>query len=226
MACTGCPCSSNTPSKSGPITLYDVWKHPIGETLDLIEWFLTHTMVFFNASFDMFQLVKCYTLFRLFPRDWIPEEHIDEIAAKEPEARDGPCLKPAAVLDLMLHSRRGPFQSLMAREDIRIKRVPTALADALAEELEHRVEIDGIYFARSGNKDAPRWNVYDCKKRDGSIDPDFKDVVLKFKPAGGLKFLAEYALKAQTKVPLQGCRAGQEPHPEGTGVCTLCPCHC
>ena len=88
--------------ESGPITLYDVWKHPIGETLDLIEWFLTHTMVFFNASFDMFQLVKCYTLFRLFPRDWIPEEHIDEIAAKEPEARDGPCLKPAAVLDLML----------------------------------------------------------------------------------------------------------------------------
>ena len=87
----------------------------------------------------------------------------------------------------------------MAREDIRIKRVPTALADALAEELEHRVEIDGIYFARSGNKDAPRWNVYDCKKRDGSIDPDFKDVVLKFKPAGGLKFLAEYALKRKPK---------------------------
>jgi hypothetical protein len=185
--------------EDGPVVLYDVWKHPIGETLDRIEWFLTHTMVFFNASFDMFHLCKCYTLFRLFPRDWIPEEHIDEIAMREPEARDGPCLKPAGVLDLMLHSRRGPFQSLMAREDVRIKRVPTPLADALATELENRVQLDGIYFARSANKDAPRWHVYDCKHKDGEIDPNFKDVVLKFRPAGGLKFLAEYALKRVPK---------------------------
>ena len=35
--------------EDGPITLYDVWKHPIGETLDLMEWMLTHTLVFFNA---------------------------------------------------------------------------------------------------------------------------------------------------------------------------------
>ena len=66
--------------EDGPIVLYDVWLHPIGETLDLIEWFLTHTMVFFNAAFDQFHLCKVYTTFRLCPRDWIPAEHIDEIA--------------------------------------------------------------------------------------------------------------------------------------------------
>ena len=108
-------------------------------------------------------------------------------------------MKPTSSLDLLLHSRKGPYQSLMAREDIRIRRVPTALANALAEELEQRVELDGIYFARSADKDAPRWKVFDVKNRDGEIDPNFKDVVLKFNPSGGLKFLAEYAMGFKPK---------------------------
>lgn len=182
-----------------PIVLYDVWKHPVGETLDLIEWMLTHTMVFFNAAFDMFHLAKCYTIFRLCPRDWIPEEHIDEIAELEQKGQDGPAIKPAGCLDLMLHSRKGKYQSLMARSDIRIRRVPTALAYALAEELEARISIDGIYFAKRADRDAPRWQVFDIKKRDGSIHPDLKDVVLRFSPAGGLKFLAEHALGIEAK---------------------------
>ena len=180
--------------EDGPIVLYDVWKHSVQETLDLIEWMLTHTMVFFNATFDMFMLVKTYTTFRLCPRDWIPEDHIDEIAMKEKEGRDGPCLKPASILDLMLHTRKGSLQSLMARDDIRIKKVPTALAYALAKELEARVQIDGIYFAKRADADAPRWGVFDRKDSFGDLDPDFKDVVLRFSPAGGLKYLAEYVL--------------------------------
>lgn len=87
----------------------------------------------------------------------------------------------------------------MARSDIRIRRVPTALSYALAEELEKRVEIDGIYFARSHDKDAPKWQVFDIKNRDGDFDPNFKDVVLRFNPAGGLKFLAEHALGYKPK---------------------------
>ena len=42
--------------EDGHIVLYDIWKHPISETLALIEWMMTHTIVFFNAAFDMFQL--------------------------------------------------------------------------------------------------------------------------------------------------------------------------
>ena len=82
-------------------------------------------------------------------------------------------------LDLMLHSRKGPYQSLMAREDIRIKRVPSALAYALATELEGRVQLDNIYFARSADPNAPKWQVFDRKDRYGDIDTDFKDVVLR-----------------------------------------------
>jgi hypothetical protein len=61
--------------------------------------------------------------------------------------------------------------------------------------LEKRVEIDGIMFAGRKNKDAPKWQIYDRTNKNDEVDPDFKDVVLKFNPAGGLKFLAEHVLK-------------------------------
>ena len=179
--------------ENGPISLYDVWKEPIGKTLRLIESWLEYCIVGFNLSFDVFQLAKLYTIFRLCPPEWIPEEHINEIAAREMAGRDGPAIKFASSLDLMLISRKGEYQSLMARNDVRIRKVPTALAYALAEELEQRVQLDGIYFARKADPEAPRWSVLD-RERNGEFDPDFKDVVLRFCPAGGLKFLAEYAM--------------------------------
>lgn len=183
----------------GPITLYELWHRPIRETLELIEWYCEHCVVGFNLSFDHFHVVKTYTIFRLCDPDWIPIEHINEIAMLEPRAQDGPCIKPASALDLLLHSRKGPMQSLMAREDVRIKRVPTPLAYALAAELEARVQLDNIYFAKSSDPDAPKWQVFDRHDRFGDIDTDFKDVVLRFNPAGGLKFLAEHVLKLQPK---------------------------
>ena len=137
--------------------------------------------------------------FRLADPDWIPREHITELALLEPEAQNGPCVKPACALDLMLHSRKGPYQSLMARSDIRIKRVPSALAYALAAELEGRVQLDNIYFARSADPNAPKWQVFDRKDRFGDLDTDFKDVCLRFNPAGGLKFLAEHAMGFKPK---------------------------
>lgn len=189
--------------EDGLIHLYNVWKEPIGKTCQLIEWLCEHTVVGFNLAFDWFHIVKIYTVFRLCPEDWIPEQHIDEIALLEPQGQDGPCLKPAGALDLLLHSRKGPYQSLMARNEVRIRRVPTALAYALAEELEQRVEIDGIYFARSRDKDAPRWHVLEIKNKEGEVIRDFRDVVLRFHPAGGLKFLAEHAMGYQPKYHYQ-----------------------
>jgi len=184
--------------EDGPITLYDIWLEPVGKTLDLIESWLQYCIVGFNLSFDWFQIVKLYTIWRLLPREWIPRDHIEEIALREPEGRDGPCVKPAGALDLMLHSRKGEHQSLMRRDNVRIRKVPTALAYALSEELEKRVELDGIYFAKRADPDAPRWAVYD-REHDGEFDTDFKDVVLRFSPAGGLKFLAEYAMGYEPK---------------------------
>jgi hypothetical protein len=183
----------------GPVNLHEVWRRPIRETLRLIEWLTEHTVVGFNLAFDWFHIAKVYTIFRLADQDWIPREHITELALLEPEAQNGPCVKPACALDLMLHSRKGPYQSLMARSDIRIKRVPSALAYALAAELEGRVQLDNIYFARSADPNAPKWQVFDRKDRFGDLDTDFKDVCLRFNPAGGLKFLAEHAMGFKPK---------------------------
>lgn len=178
----------------GPIQLRDLWLEPVGETLQLLESFMKHPIVFFNASFDHFHTQKLYSTFSLFMEKFgfnaIPMDHIDDIAELEEQARF--CdfvIKPVAALDLMLHARKGPYQSLMARKDIRIKKVPTSLAYALARELEDRIEIDGVYFSRRKDKYAPNWTVYDRKG-----EPEFKDVCLKFSASGALKVLAEHAL--------------------------------
>ena len=134
----------------------------------------------------------------------------------EPEGRDGPCIKPAGALDLMCHSRKGHLQSLMARDDVRIRKVPTALAYALADKLEELVEIDNIYFAKRADPGAPRWHVYD-REKNGEIDPNFKDVVLKFSPAGGLKFLAEYAIGLKPKYHYEDVEPPKSWYPKELG---------
>lgn len=177
----------------GPIELYDVWKKPVSETLQLLERLAGETIVGFNLAFDWFHVSKIYTIWKTLPQDWIPEEHIFEIALREPDGQDGPCIKPASACDLMLHARKGEFQTLMDRKDIRIRRVPTPLAYALADELEQRIDLPDIFFARFSDPSV-RWRVYDIEDQ-----PEFKNVVLKFGASGGLKYLAEYALGYQPK---------------------------
>jgi hypothetical protein len=204
--------------EDGPIILYEPWRQPISETLKLIELFTENNYIGFNNTFDWFLLAKMYTIFRLFPGDWVPEQHINEIAMREADGMDGPCIKPVAACDLMLISRKGPMQSLMERENIKIRRVPAALAPALAEHLEKTIELDGIYFAKTVDKSAPRWKVMDIvSKKTGAINKDFKDVVLKFHAAGGLKYLAEYALNLKPKHYFKDVELGSEYRPAELG---------
>lgn len=177
----------------GPITLHNVWKEPVGATLDLIEEMMEDTVVGFNLAFDHFHLSKLYSVFSMLDRDMLPEDNIEFIARIEPEGRLGPCVKPKAACDLMLHARKGPYQSLMDRKDIVIRRVPTVLAYELRDELERSIELDNIYFGKRKDKYGPKWRVYDIE-RNGVLDPHFKDIKLKFHAAGGLKNLAVHAL--------------------------------
>ncbi len=189
----------------GEIKLYDVWKNPISETLALLEWVASQEICMFNAAFDWFHISKIYATFSMFPdHDVLPEDHIEELAILEEKARLSPfCIKPKACIDLMLHARKGPYQSLMKRKDIRIRRVPTRLAEPLQKELEKCIELDGIYFARRKDKHAPRWGIRDVHLPDGDINPDFKDIVLKFSASGALKTLAEHALGHKPDVILK-----------------------
>jgi hypothetical protein len=180
----------------GPVILHEVWTRPAQETLDLIEMFTKNTIIGFNLAFDWFHIAKLYTVFSLLPDTSVePIDVIDEIAELEPLGRDGPCVKPVSCFDVMLHARKGPYQSTMDRSDIRIRRVPTDLAWRLAEELEKRIELSPVLFAKRKDKSRSIWDVYDIEDDDGEINPNFKDIVLKFAPSSALKALAADALK-------------------------------
>jgi hypothetical protein len=202
----------------GEIHLFEPWRKPVALVLELLEWMHTGVVgdllreeypdleegpfahVGFNLTFDSFHLNKLYTTFKQFVLDGgdandIALHNIEKMAVAEKKSRAlNICLKPAKALDLMLHSRKGPFQSLMDRSDIRIRRIPNVMAERLRLELERRICLDGIYFARRKDKHAPQWNIYDSKDKDGNEDPMFKDVCLKFHPQGALKTLAEHVL--------------------------------
>lgn len=186
--------------EDGDVHLHNLWDVPVDETIELIERFTQHTCVFFNATYDWFHLAKIYTMWILLRERYgnVTPRHMmmEDLAQAEKDARDGPCIKPKGVMDLMLHSRKGEYQTLMSRHDVKVTKVPTALAQPLANKLEELIEFDGILFAGRKNQNAPKWGVYDRIKRgkEDEIDPNFKDVVLKFKPARGLKYLAEHCL--------------------------------
>ena len=180
----------------GEILLYSPWKNPISETIELFEEFCNHEggLCMFNAAFDWFHVCQMYTTLLLMSDQTKDlEDCIEEYALKEAEGRNGPCCKPQHVIDLMLHARKTEYQSTMDRDDVRIKRVPTALAYALCDELDKRMPFKDVYFARKKDM-SKRWSVRDIHDDIGDVIPDFKDVVLSFAPSSALKALAGDAL--------------------------------
>jgi len=174
----------------GPVYLHNVWEKQIIVTLKLIEEFMNNDVCGFNLAFDHFHLCKLYTIFSLVSDcHAYPEDIINEIAELEPLGRDGPCLKPRKACDVMLHARKGKYQSTMDRRNITIKRVPSQIADDVCQTLEDTVKLDDIYFARRKDKYAPKWQVDDI---EGTVD--FKNIVLRFKASAALKNLAIHAL--------------------------------
>lgn len=196
---TGPPVIVQYAVEDGPIHIHNFWSEPVKESMDLIEMFCQHAVVGFNLAFDWFQLSKMYTLLEWATKQglqWkLPENHIDEFGMAEADCRFGSCIKPASALDLMLVARRTKYQITMGRSDIKIRRVPTALAYELAKELEERVILKSILFARRKDKYAPHWTVTpSVNRKTGVANHDFQDVVLKFKPSVALKALAIDAL--------------------------------
>lgn len=185
--------------EEGPIQIHNFWTTPAIDSLKLIEEFCKNAIVGFNLSFDWFMLQKMYNMMewmKLMGMQWeLPENHIDKLGMAEADCRFGSCIKPASALDLMLVARKTKYQITMNRSDIKIRRVPNALAWELAKELEERIVLKGILFARRKDKYAPKWTIVPSTNRQTNhIDPNFSDVVLKFKPSAALKALAVDAL--------------------------------
>lgn len=183
----------------GEVILHDIWREPMGKTLDLIEMLCEHKCILFNAVFDWFHISKIYTMFRLYnDRDAYPDGHVHELGIIEEQARfSNICVKPKSCHDVMLHARKTKYQSLMERDPIVIRRVPTVLAYELAKELEKLVKFDKIYFAKQKDPLAPKWRVFDVTRTDGTIDKNFKNVKLRFRASTGLKNLYRHAFKIE-----------------------------
>jgi len=182
----------------GPIYLHNVWLTPIQETLDLLKMFTESVVVGFNLAFDWFHVCQTYNTLILLGEDVgfdeLPIDHINVYAKHESDARFGQCLKPLSASDIMLHARKGPYQSTMDRKNVKIRRVPTALANALADELEKRIQLNDVYFARRKDGETRRWTTSPIKLPTGDYDREFVDVVLRFYPSSALKALAIDAL--------------------------------
>ena len=181
----------------GDVYLHEVFHEPIIDTMMLIEQIANHPdgVVGFNLAFDWFHMCRCYTILEELLKRGIepntePIDCIEAFAKAESDARDGSCVKPVSACDLMLHARKGPYQTTMDRKNVRIRRVPKPLAFPLAKELERRVPLRDIYFARRKNKTAPKWQVRTIKNvKTGKDDPDFVDIVLSFAPSSALKVI-------------------------------------
>lgn len=192
-----------------PVQLHEPWCVPARQTLDLIEKIYDEGVCGFNISFESFHSSKLYSTFRLLDPDEIPGNCIDKVAILEKEARSGPCLKARHACDLMLFSRKGPYQNLMKRDPIRIKRVPTLLAEPLAKLLEQKIRLNPIYFAKRKDKSKPQWAVKDTKSAD------FKDVILVFNPSGALKTIAADALGLDQQVTFKEIQPKSFPEEKG-----------
>src|SRR5690606_7016027 len=93
----------------------------------------------------------------------------------------GNCWKPVASCDLMLHSRKGKYQTLMPRKPIRIRKVPKVIAQEVAQALGESIYFDKIFFAKTKNNPG-EWSILPREDTEHLVD-----LQLSFNPAGGLK---------------------------------------
>lgn len=213
----------------GQIELHEAWRRPVRDTLQLIEWFMTGTCVGFNWVFDHFHLTKLYCIFKLLESEYggdkvateLPEAELIEL---EERARFVDlCLRPPGVIDLMLHSFKGPYQSLMERNDIRVKKVPVQIANLVRTHLERTIHLDTIYFA-GRDPDAPRWTILDHKV-DGKAHPLWRDIKLSFRPSGSLKSLAKELLGAENAFKFADIAPARMPADKKLGYAPFAAAH-
>jgi hypothetical protein len=157
----------------GPVTLHEVWRTPARRTLDLIERLADGHVIGFNLVFDWFHVQKIQNMLACLPKRKLSRQpQVKDMADVERRAPlFGDCVKPRAALDVYLHLITGPFQSLMERKPIRIRKVPEMIAQELVVELQGALQFDWIYTHKK--KEGPAWKVKPSKDAPGFVDISF-----------------------------------------------------
>lgn len=180
-------CDTGDLISDNKVIIYEVWKHTIKETLELLERICEYNVVGFNLVHDWFHVNKLYNLFRA-QTDTKAYPSIGEIARVSSFNNTVCCLKPKSSLDLYLFAKKGPWQVLMDRKPIKIRKVPIELAKPLADILHKRLQFPDILFARS--QQGYKWKVKVDKK-----NPRFANISLRFAPSSALKILCREMFK-------------------------------
>ena len=191
------------------VIIHNIWTQPISESLELIQEMCENNVIGFNLAHDWFHLSRTYNiLMELYPKNKPPK--ILDYHDIEDECHDKYCLKPKGALDLMLYGRTHDFQATMNQKDIVIRRVPRVLAEVLVKELEERIKIPKLCFAKRDGKQ--HWKIKNLLldttkeitpeqykkiktgKSNIKIDPNFVNIRLSFYPSTGLKPIMKYLL--------------------------------
>ncbi len=197
----------------GEPIIHNLFKETVGSTVSLIEDMCANNVIGFNLAHDWFHMSRTYGVFQELPKSKPPTILDIHDVENDPICHDKYCLKPYGSLDLMLYGRTHEFQATMNQKPIRIKRVPRVLALTLIKELESKVKIPPLYFAKK--EGVQHWQIKDLHlgtqkeitpvdltemaegNSDGktvTIDPDFVNLKLDFHPSTGLKPICKFVL--------------------------------
>ncbi len=194
----------------GEPIIHNIFNENVQSTLSLIEDMCANNVIGFNLAHDWFHLSRTYGVLSQLPK-LVPPKILDIYDIEnESVCHDKYCLKPNGSLDLMLYGRTHEFQATMNQKDIVIRRVPRILAEILVKELERRIKIPKLYFAkREGNqvwkiknlhmgtaKEIIPEDLTSIAKGDSTIkiDSNFVNLKLSFYPSTGLKPIVKYTL--------------------------------
>jgi DNA polymerase I-like protein with 3'-5' exonuclease and polymerase domains len=188
------------------VTIHNIWKRPVGETLQLIRKIMTYEggLIGYNNVHEAYHYNMTYGVLSMLPEGDPPDVMDYYDCVQSNESRDNFCVKPVKSLDLMIAGRKGEFQSTLKQKDIVVRKIPSILAEELIKELTQRVKIPEIYFAK-GEK-GYRWDIKELsaeglkeitpedRKAGTAIHPDLVNLRLSFNPTTALKAVIKMIL--------------------------------
>lgn len=169
----------------GKPVMWNIWAHPVEETLEIIEDWLNQTWVGWNVSFDAFHINKWYNILKHCKPDLNPNPYTCMQIESEIRPADY-CLRPRACLDLMVICRKGPFQHLMNFKPIVLRGVPIHRAEQITQEINSRIDFTKVpglkmhYIIEKEDRRPGLTNIKICPK--GSTSLKYIHKVIKGEP--------------------------------------------
>lgn len=176
---------------NGP-TLYCPWRNPASKTIELIEKIVDSRVVAHNLTFDWQKLQQFYCALKQVSkytngRDFLPINHIDDMARGIYAGRNEYCLKPLAAVCTLLLCQKQLGGTSLATKEIRVRKIPADVAGYVVDMLNARTNLPEIMFAR--RRGGGKWDIAQSDAGDA-----WSDVALRFGPSNALKDVAKYVL--------------------------------